>query len=107
MREAPPSFLESHAVGFGMKDLVAEVVGGLVIVLDKPYQVRDKVYMGGYYGEVKDIGIRATRLVTPDDTLVSVPNQMALSQPVANATADVQEMMVVNGSLHRLAVGCT
>jgi moderate conductance mechanosensitive channel len=51
--------------------------------------------MGGYYGEVKDIGIRATRLVTPDDTLVSVPNQMALNQPVANATAGVQEMMVV------------
>ncbi len=45
--------------------------------------------------EVKDIGIRATRLVTPDDTMVSVPNQMALSQPVANATAGVQEMMVV------------
>lgn len=83
------------AVGFGMKDLVAEVVGGLVIVLDKPYQVGDKVSMGGYYGEVKDIGIRATRLLTPDDTVVSVPNQMVLSQPVANATAGVQEMMVV------------
>ena len=89
------SGLIGAAVGFGIKDLVAEVVGGLVIILDKPYQVGDKVTMGGYYGEVKDIGIRATRLVTPDDTLVSVPNQMVLSQPVANATAGVQEMMVI------------
>jgi len=89
------SGLIGAAVGFGMKDLVAEVVGGLVIVLDKPYQVGDKVSMGGYYGEVKDIGIRATRLITPDDTLICVPNQMALNQPVANATAGVQEMMVV------------
>ena len=89
------SGLVGAAVGFGIKDLVAEVAGGLVIVLDKPYLVGDKVTMGGYYGEVKDIGIRATLLVTPDDTLVSVPNQIALSQPVANATAGVQQMMVV------------
>ena len=33
--------------------------------------------------------------MTPDDTLICVPNQMALNQPVANATAGVQEMMVV------------
>jgi hypothetical protein len=33
--------------------------------------------------------------MTPDDTLVSVPNQMALNQPVANAPAGVQKMMVV------------
>jgi hypothetical protein len=39
------SGLIGAAVGFGMKDLVAEVVGGLVIVLDKPYQVGDKVSM--------------------------------------------------------------
>lgn len=89
------SGLIGAAVGFGIKDLVAEVAGGLVIVLDKPYLVGDKITMGGYYGEVKDIGIRATRLITPDDTLVSVPNQAALNQSVANATAGVQQMMVV------------
>jgi small-conductance mechanosensitive channel len=89
------SGLIGAAVGFGIKDLVAEVAGGLVIVLDKPYLVGDKITMGGYYGEVKDIGIRSTRLITPDDTLVSVPNQAALNQPVANATAGIQQMMVV------------
>jgi small-conductance mechanosensitive channel len=89
------SGLIGAAIGFGIKDLVAEVAGGLVIVLDKPYLVGDKITMGGYYGEVKDIGIRATRLITPDDTLVSVPNQAALNQSVANATAGIQQMMVV------------
>jgi len=83
------------AIGFGLKDLVAEVVGGIVIVLDKPYQVGDKVKIGSHYGEVSDIGLRSTKLVTPDDNLVSVSNQMFLSQAVSNSNAGDQEMMVV------------
>lgn len=71
------SGLIGATVGFGMKDLVADVVGGLVIVLDKPYQVGDKVSLGGYYGEVKDIGIRATRLVTPDEVITKKASKPA------------------------------
>jgi len=83
------------AVGFGLKDLLTEVVGGIIITLDKPYQVGDKVKIGEFYGEVKDIGLRATRLVTPDDNLVSAPNQIVLNNSVANANAGAPEMMVV------------
>lgn len=83
------------AIGFGLKDRVAEVVGGIVIVLDKPYQVGDKVRIDDHYGEVTDIGLRATRLVSPDDNLISVSNQVALNQTLANANAGRQEMMVM------------
>jgi small-conductance mechanosensitive channel len=83
------------AIGFGLKDRVAEVVGGIVIVLDKPYQVGDKVRIDDHYGEVSDIGLRATRLVSPDDNLISVSNQTALNQTLANANAGRQEMMVM------------
>ncbi len=89
------SGLAGAAIGFGLKDLVAEVVGGFVIVLDKPYQVGDKVRIDDHYGEVRDIGLRATRLVSPDDSLISVSNQKVLSQTLANANAGSQEMMVV------------
>ncbi len=89
------SGLAGAAIGFGLKDLVAEVVGGIVIVLDKPYQVGDKVRIDGHYGEVRDIGLRATRLVSPDDSLITVSNQKILSQILANANAGSQEMMVV------------
>ncbi|UEC43839.1 MAG: hypothetical protein METHAR1v1_1740011 [Methanothrix sp.] len=89
------SGLAGAAIGFGLKDLVAEVVGGVVIVLDKPYQVGDKVRIDDQYGEVTDIGLRATRLVTPDDNLVSVSNQMVINQTVANANAGSLEMQVV------------
>jgi len=89
------SGLAGAAIGFGLKDLVAELVGGIVIVLDKPYQVGDKVRIDGHYGEVRDIGLRATRLVSPDDSLITVSNQKVLSQILANANAGSREMMVV------------
>ncbi|MCX9084843.1 MAG: mechanosensitive ion channel [Candidatus Methanoperedens sp.] len=82
-------------IGFGLKDLFADVIGGIVITFEKPYQVGDKIKMGDYYGEVVDIGIRATKLVTPDDNLVSAPNYLIFAQAVASANAGVPEMMVV------------
>jgi small-conductance mechanosensitive channel len=89
------SGLFGAAIGFGLKDLFADVIGGLFLVFEKPYQIGDKVKIGGVYGEVSDIGIRATRLVTPDDNLVSVPNYLMFSQAVASANAGSPEMMVV------------
>jgi len=89
------SGLLGAAIGFGLKDLFADVIGGLIIIFEKPYQLGDKVKIGDYYGEVSDIGIRATRLVTPDDNLVSVPNYLIFTQAVASANAGSPEMMVV------------
>jgi small-conductance mechanosensitive channel len=83
------------AIGFGLKDLFADVIGGIVITLEKPYQVGDKIKMGDYYGEVSDVGIRATKLVTPDDSLVSAPNYLIFTTAVASANAGAAEMMVV------------
>ena len=83
------------AIGFGLKDLFADVIGGIVITLEKPYQVGDKIKIGEYYGEVSDIGIRATKIVTPDDNLVSAPNYLIFTQSVASANAGNPEMMVV------------
>src|SRR5665648_400058 len=82
-------------IGFGLKDLFADVIGGIIITLEKPFQVGDKMKIGNEYGEVTDIGIRATKLVTPDDNLVSVPNYLIFTQSVASANAGNPEMMKV------------
>lgn len=89
------SGLLGAGIGFGLKDMFADIVGGIIIIIEKPYHVGDKIKMGDYYGEVIDIGIRSTRLVTPDDNLVSVPNYLIFTQAVASANAGEQEMMVV------------
>ena len=82
------------ALGLGLKDLLADIVGGLVVVLEQPFQVGDKVQMGEYYGEVVDIGVRSTTLVTPNDTLVVVPNFTLFNDSVANANTSDAEMLV-------------
>jgi len=88
------SGLLGAALGLGLKDLLADVFGGLVLVAEQPYQIGDKVSIGDNYGEVVDIGIRSTQLVTPSDTLVTVPNYLFFNTSIANANAGNAEMLV-------------
>nr|WP_283102329.1 mechanosensitive ion channel domain-containing protein [Haloplanus sp. XH21] len=83
------------ALGFGLKDFFANVLGGIVVSLEMPYQMGDRVEIDDHYGEVIDVGVRATRLQTPDDNVVAVPNYLALTGPVSNANTGAPEMMVV------------
>jgi small-conductance mechanosensitive channel len=83
------------AVGFAAQDLLKNLFGGIILVFDQPFQVGDKISVGGTYGEVKSIGLRSTRIVTPDDNLVSVPNAQVVDQQVANANAGELNCQVV------------
>jgi len=83
------------AVGFAAQDLLKNLFGGLILVFDQPFQVGDKISVGGTYGEVKSIGLRSTRIVTPDDNRVSVPNAQVVDQQVANANAGELNCQVV------------
>ena len=82
-------------LALGVQDLFANIVGGLVITFERPYTVGDKVEIGDHYGEVTDIGVRSTKLVTPDDSAVTVPNYLLFTNSVSNANAGSAEMMVV------------
>ena len=83
------------AVGFASQDVLKNIFGGLIIIADQPFQVGDKINIGGTYGEVVSIGLRSTRLVTPDDNLVSVPNAQVVESQVANANAGALDCQVV------------
>ncbi len=87
------SGLIGAAIGFGLRNLFEDIAAGVVIVMEKTYQVGDRIQMGNYYGEVKDIGLRSTRLVTPDDDLVSAPNNLIFTQSVASGNSGSSEMM--------------
>ena len=89
------SGLLGAALGFGLKDLFAGMIGGLVLITERPYQVGDKVTIGGDYGEVTNIGLRATTLQTPGDSAVSIPNATMFSANVTNANDGEPEMLVV------------
>lgn len=82
-------------VGFAAQDILKNVFGGLVILLDRPFQVGDLIDIGDHHGEVVSIGLRATLLKTRDDTIVAVPNAEVVSQPVMNANSGALDCMVV------------
>ena len=83
------------AVGFAAQDLLKNLFGGIILVFDQPFQVGDKIRVGETYGEVTSIGLRSTRIVTPDDNLVSVPNAQVVDQQVANANSGELNCQVV------------
>lgn len=82
-------------IGFALKDVAASFMAGISILVNKPFQVGDRINFGGYYGEVKEIGMRTVRLVTLDDNLVSIPSNKFLTEPVASANAGELDCMVV------------
>lgn len=83
------------AIGFASQDIFRNIFGGIMILFDRPFQVGDKIEIGSYYGEVVKIGLRSTRIVTPDDSLVSVPNADLMSQSVSNSNTGEPNCQVV------------
>lgn len=83
------------AVGFAFKDLLASLMAGIILLLDRPFQVGDRVEYGGHYGEVLEIGLRTVRINTLDDNLISVPNSRFLTDAVSCANAGALDQMCV------------
>lgn len=83
------------AVGFASQDILRNIFGGIIVILDKPFQVGDKIAVGGHYGEVTSIGLRSSRIVTADDSTVTIPNSELMNQAVSNANSGQLDCQVV------------
>jgi small-conductance mechanosensitive channel len=82
-------------VGLAAQDVLKNVFGGIVIMLDRPFKVGDLVDIGDHHGEVIGIGLRATQLRTRDDSVAAVPNAEVVRQTVLNANSGALDCMVV------------
>jgi small-conductance mechanosensitive channel len=83
------------AIGFASQDILKNIFGGFIIILDRPFQVGDKIEVNSHYGEVMEIGLRSTRIVTPDDSVVSIPNADIVSNSVSNTNSGALDCQVV------------
>ena len=83
------------AVGFASQDILKNIFGGIIIILDRPFQVGDKIEVGQHYGEVLNIGLRSCRVVTPDDSVVSIPNAELMNTAVSNTNSSALDCQVV------------
>jgi len=81
-------------VGLSLKDIAASVIAGIIIIIDRPFQVGDRIHFDGVYGEVSSIGLRSVRVVTLDDNVVTIPNNKFLNDAVSSGNWGELEMMI-------------
>jgi small-conductance mechanosensitive channel len=83
------------AVGFAAQDILKNIFGGFIIIMDRPFQVGDKIQVAEHYGEVLSIGLRSSRIVTPDDSVVTIPNSELMNKAVSNSNSSALDCQVV------------
>lgn len=71
-------------VGFGMQTIFSNFVSGIIILLEKPLKLGDRIEVGTIAGNVQNISVRATTIVTNDNVSIIVPNSEFISKQVIN-----------------------
>jgi len=74
------------AVGFAAQDTLSNIIAGFLIFWDKPFQVNDFITVQSHYGQVTEITMRSTRIRTPQNTFVVIPNKHVIDTVVVNHT---------------------
>ena len=73
-------------IGFGLQNIVNNLVSGLILAFEKPIQIGDVIEVDTRSGSVKEIGIRSSKLATGDGAEVIIPNADLISHHVINWT---------------------
>jgi small-conductance mechanosensitive channel len=71
-------------LGFGLQNITSNFFSGLILLLERPIRIGDRVEIAGAVGEVREIAARATTLITDDNVAVIVPNSQFISERVIN-----------------------
>lgn len=73
-------------MGFGLRDFASNIVGGLMLLVERPVREGDLITIGEYEGRVAHIGIRSMRVSSWDNMEVLIPNAETFSKPFTNWT---------------------
>jgi small-conductance mechanosensitive channel len=71
-------------VGFGMQTIFSNFISGVIILLEKPIKLGDRIEVGEVSGNVLNISVRATTILTNDNISIIVPNSDFISKQVIN-----------------------
>ena len=80
------------AVGFAAKDTLSNLIAGVLLIIDRPFEVGDRIEVwsapagSSSWGDVIDIGLRATRIRTTDNIVVIIPNNEIMKRDIVNYT---------------------
>ena len=73
-------------IGFGLQNVVNNLVSGIILAIEKPMEIGDVIELGTQVGTVKQIGFRSSTIATFDGSVIIVPNGDFTSQQLINWT---------------------
>ncbi len=88
------------AIGFAAKDTLSNLISGVLLIIDRPLKVGDRIEIwsapknSANWGDVVDIGLRATKIKTTDNIVIVIPNNELMNRDIVNYTAISDEIRV-------------
>ncbi len=81
-------------VGLGLQAIVSNFVAGLILLLEQPIKLGDRVQVGDTYGDVVRLRGRCTWIRTNENVVIIVPNSEFINQSVTNWTANDRQVRI-------------
>ena len=82
------------AIGFAAKDTLSNLIAGILLIVDRPFEVGDRIELwqtpknSATWGDVIDIGLRATKIRTTDNIVIIIPNNEIMLRDIVNYTGN-------------------
>ena len=86
------------ALSLAAKDTLSNLIAGVLLIMDRPFKVGDRIELWsapnetGTWGDVIEIGLRATKIRNPDNLVVIVPNSLIMVRDIINYTMSGQDI---------------
>ena len=80
------------AIGFAAKDTLSNLIAGVLLIIDRPFELGDRIEVwsapkgSASWGDVVDIGLRATKIRTTDNIIIVIPNNEIMKRDIVNYT---------------------
>jgi small-conductance mechanosensitive channel len=88
------------AIGFAAKDTLSNLIAGILLIIDRPFEVGDRIEVwsapanSATWGDVIDIGLRATKIRTTDNIVIVIPNNVIMTRDIINYTTIKDDIRV-------------
>lgn len=80
--------LAGVTIGFALKDVLANSMAGVLLLLQRPFIIGNSISVAGFEGVVADIRVRDTMLRCGDGRIVFIPNSLVFNSPIVNISAN-------------------
>jgi len=88
------------AIGFAAKDTLSNLIAGVLLIMDRPFEIGDRIEVwtaplgSATWGDVIDIGLRATKIKTTDNIIIVIPNNEIMKRDIINYTIITSKIRV-------------